>query len=109
VKAVRGRYVIVDVGGETVLIEGAAPADKSDQLLLKTQKVLGTVSPSTSSTMIHSEFIAPCFNVVVRRPHRRKQHRPEVKVLLYRATGLLLSVKGHSRKPHQRGKIKEEG
>ena len=39
----RYRYVIVDVGGETVLIDVAAPADKFDELLPKAQKVLDTV------------------------------------------------------------------
>jgi hypothetical protein len=43
VKGVRYRYVIVDVGGETVLIDVAAPADKFDALLPKAQKVLDNV------------------------------------------------------------------
>jgi hypothetical protein len=33
----------VDVGGETVVIDVAAPADKFDQFLPKVQKVLDTV------------------------------------------------------------------
>jgi hypothetical protein len=43
VKGVRDRYVTVDVGGETVLIDVAAPADKSDELLPRAQKVLDNV------------------------------------------------------------------
>jgi hypothetical protein len=37
------RYVIVDVGGETVIIDVAAPADKFDEFLPKAQKVFDTV------------------------------------------------------------------
>jgi uncharacterized protein YjbI with pentapeptide repeats len=36
-------FIIVDVGGETVLIDVAAPTDKFDEFLPKAQKVLGTV------------------------------------------------------------------
>jgi uncharacterized protein YjbI with pentapeptide repeats len=37
------RFVIVDVGGEPVLIDVAAPTDKFDEFLPKAQKVLDTV------------------------------------------------------------------
>jgi uncharacterized protein YjbI with pentapeptide repeats len=37
------RFVIVDVQGETVLIDAAAPTDKSDEFLPKAQKVLDSV------------------------------------------------------------------
>jgi hypothetical protein len=37
------RFIIVDVGGETVVILAAAPTDKFDEFLPKAQKVLHTV------------------------------------------------------------------
>jgi hypothetical protein len=37
------RFVIVDVEGETVVIDVAAPADKFDEFLPKAQKVLDSV------------------------------------------------------------------
>jgi hypothetical protein len=37
------RFIIVEVGGETVLIDVAAPADQFDEFLPKAQKVLDTV------------------------------------------------------------------
>jgi hypothetical protein len=43
VKGVRDRYVIVDIGGETVIIDIAAPADRLDEFLPKVQKVLDSV------------------------------------------------------------------
>lgn len=39
----KDRFVIVDVGGETVIIDVGAPADKFDEFLPKAQKVLDTV------------------------------------------------------------------
>ena len=39
----KNRFVIVDVKGETVVIEVAAPADKFEEFLPKAQKVLDTV------------------------------------------------------------------
>jgi uncharacterized protein YjbI with pentapeptide repeats len=39
----KSRYVIVDVGGEPVVIDIDAPADKFDEFLPKAQKVLDTV------------------------------------------------------------------
>jgi uncharacterized protein YjbI with pentapeptide repeats len=39
----KDRFVIVDVGGETVIIDVAAPTDKFDEFLSKAQKVLDTV------------------------------------------------------------------
>jgi uncharacterized protein YjbI with pentapeptide repeats len=39
----KDRFVIVDVGGQTVLIDVAAPADKFDAFLPKAQKVLDSV------------------------------------------------------------------
>ena len=39
----RDRFAIVDVGGETVVIDVAAPADKFDEFLPKAQEVLDTV------------------------------------------------------------------
>jgi len=39
----KDRFVIVDVGGKTVLIDVAAPTDKFDEFLPKAQKVLDTV------------------------------------------------------------------
>ncbi len=37
------RFIIVDVGGETVVIQAAAPTDKFDEFLPIAQKVLDTV------------------------------------------------------------------
>jgi hypothetical protein len=42
-EGLKDRYVIVDVGGETVVIDVVAPADKFDEVLPKAQKVLDTV------------------------------------------------------------------
>jgi hypothetical protein len=39
----KDRFVIVDVGGQTVLIDVAARADKFDEFLPKAQKVLDSV------------------------------------------------------------------
>jgi hypothetical protein len=39
----KDRFIILDVGGKTVLIDVAAPADKFDEFLPKAQKVLNTV------------------------------------------------------------------
>jgi hypothetical protein len=39
----KDRFVIVEVGGETVVIDVSAPADKFDEFLPKAQKVLDTV------------------------------------------------------------------
>jgi hypothetical protein len=39
----KDRFVIVDVGGETVVIDVGAPEDKFDEFLPKAQKVLDTV------------------------------------------------------------------
>jgi hypothetical protein len=39
----KDRFVIVDVGGETVVIDVAAPTDKFDEFLPKAQEVLDTV------------------------------------------------------------------
>ena len=39
----KDRFVIVDVGGKTVLIDVSAPTDKFDEFLPKAQKVLDTV------------------------------------------------------------------
>jgi hypothetical protein len=39
----KDRFVIVDIGGETVLIDAAAPTDKFDEFLPKAQKVLDSV------------------------------------------------------------------
>ena len=39
----KDRFAIVDVGDETVLIDVAAPADKLDEVLPKTQKILDSV------------------------------------------------------------------
>jgi hypothetical protein len=39
----KDRYVIVDVGGETVVTDVVAPADKFDAFLPKAQKVLDSV------------------------------------------------------------------
>jgi hypothetical protein len=47
VKGVRDRYVIVDLGGETMLIDVAAPADKFDELLPKAHKVLDSVEEAS--------------------------------------------------------------
>jgi hypothetical protein len=44
----KDRFVIVDVGGETVIIDVAAPTDKFDEFLPKAQKVLDTVEWSES-------------------------------------------------------------
>jgi hypothetical protein len=39
----KDRLIILDVGGETVVIDVAAPADKFDEFLPKAQEVLDTV------------------------------------------------------------------
>jgi hypothetical protein len=39
----KDRFVIMDVGGQTVLIDVAAPADKFEEFLPKAQEVLDTV------------------------------------------------------------------
>jgi hypothetical protein len=39
----KDRFVIVDVGNETVLIDAAAPTDNFDEFLPKAQKVLDSV------------------------------------------------------------------
>jgi len=39
----KDRFIIVDVGGETVVIDVAVPTDKFDAFLPKAQKVLDTV------------------------------------------------------------------
>jgi hypothetical protein len=39
----KNRFIIVDVGGETVVIHATAQTDKFDEFLPKAQKVLDTV------------------------------------------------------------------